>query len=430
MIIIFYRAILVILYPFIVLFMLYRRIIGKEDKNRILERFGITKLRRPKGKLVWFNAVSIGEINSAWTIIKQLNENRSLTILITTTTLTSSEIVAGKIEKLKNKDKVIHQFAPIDLTSAIYFFIRRWKPNLLINIESEFWPNLFTIVAKYCPIVVLNGKMSKKSFRFWYKYKNLKELVFSKIDMCFAQSKNDYKRFLMLGIQRVKFICNIKFFAEKCDVDEELYEILIRKVADRHVWLANCTHAEEEELIIETHKLLKQKYDDILTFMIIRHPNRVEHIMDVLNKNRISYSLSSNDHSINNETEFYIHDKLGSLGTFFKLCRIVTMCGSFRRGIGGHNPAEAMKFDCCILTGPYVDNNYVLFKELLENDACVILDKDDTDTLTKQISYLFDNPEQVKLLSDNAYRKSLEYSHTSNEIIDLIVERVGQGDKI
>lgn len=430
MIIIFYRAILVILYPFIVLFMLYRRIIGKEDKNRILERFGITKVKRLEGKLVWFNAVSIGEINSAWTIIKQLNENRSLTILITTTTLTSSEIVAGKIEKLKNKDKVIHQFAPIDLTSAIYFFIRRWKPNLLINIESEFWPNLFTIVAKYCPIVVLNGKMSKKSFRFWYKYKNLKELVFSKIDMCFAQSKNDYKRFLMLGIQRVKFIGNIKFFVEKCDVDEELYEVLIRKMANRHIWLANCTHAEEEELIIETHKLLKQKYDDILTFMVIRHPNRVEHIMDVLNKNRISYSLSSNDHSINNETEFYIHDKLGSLGTFFKLCRIVTMCGSFRRGIGGHNPAEAMKFDCCILTGPYVDNNYVLFKELLENDACVILDKDDTDTLTKQISYLFDNPEQVKLLSDNAYRKSLEYSHTSNEIIDLIVERVGQGDKI
>ncbi len=433
MIIVFYRTILIILYPLIVLFMLYRRIIGKEDKNRILERFGITKVKRPEGKLVWFNAVSIGEINSAWTIIKQLNENRNLTILVTTTTLTSSEIVAGKIEKLKNKDKVIHQFAPIDLTSAIYFFIKRWKPNLLINIESEFWPNLFAIVAKYCPIVVLNGKMSKKSFRFWYKHKNLKELVFSKIDVCFAQSKNDYKRFLMLGIQRVKFLGNIKFFAEKCDINEELYEILIRKVTNRHIWLANCTHAEEEELIIETHKLLKQKYDDILTFMVIRHPNRVGHIVNMLDKSGISYSLTSKNYSVDNRIncsiadgiEFYIHDKLGSLGTFFKLCRIVTMCGSFRRGIGGHNPAEAMKFDCCILTGPCIENNYILFKELLENNACIVLDKDDADTLAKQIGYLFDNPEKVKLLSDNAYRKSLEYSHISSEIIDLIGERVG-----
>lgn len=424
MIIIFYRLILIILYPFIILFMIYRRIIGKEDKNRIFERFGITKVERPKGKLIWFNAVSIGEINSAWTIIKQLNEDKNLNILITTTTLTSSEVVANKIKNLTNKDKVIHQFVPIDLTTAIYFFIKRWKPDVLVSIESEFWPNLFTIVAKHCPIIVLNGKMSKKSFRFWYKFKNLKELVFSKIDICLAQSKNDYKRFLMLGVQRVKFLGNIKFFTEKCDVNEELYEKILQKINNRHIWLANCTHAEEEEIIIETHKLLKQKYNDILTFMVIRHPNRSESMANILSKNVIKYSMTSLDSSINNEIEFYVHDKLGGLGTFFKLCKIVTMCGSFKRGIGGHNPAEAMRFDCCILTGPYIDNNYILFKELLESNACIILEKDDPITLPKQIEYLLNNPEQVKILADNAYRKSLEYSQISSEIIDLIREKL------
>ena len=219
-VIIFYRILLVILFPFIILLMLYRIIIGKEDKKRFFERFGVTKIKRPEGKLIWFNAVSIGEINSVWRIIKNINEKYDCNILITTTTLTSSKIVLEKIEKLKNKEKLIHQFAPIDLTTVVYFFIRKWKPNILINIESEFWPNLFSITAKNCPIIVLNGKMSKKSFRFWYKFKKLKEVVFPKIDVCLAQSKSDYKRFLILGVQSVKFLGNIKCFVEKSDVDE------------------------------------------------------------------------------------------------------------------------------------------------------------------------------------------------------------------
>lgn len=424
MLLIFYRILLVFLYPFVVLFMFYRRIIGKEDKNRISERFGLTKVERPNGKLIWFNAVSVGEINSAWAIIKRLNLDENLSILITTTTLTSSKVVADKIKKLENKNRVIHQFVPIDLTSAVYFFMNKWKPNLLINMESEFWPNLFTIASKCCPIIVLNGKMSKRSFRFWYKFKNLKELIFPNIDICLAQSKNDYKRFLMLGVQRVKFLCNIKFFSEKCDVNEELYKEISQSVDNRHVWLANCTHAGEEEIIIETHKILKKKYNDILTFLVIRHPNRIKSVTHILDKNKITYTTTNENYLVDEKTEFYIHDKFGELGTFFKLCKIVVMCGSFKSGIGGHNPAEAMKFDCCILTGPYIDNNYILFKELLENNACIILKKDNSDELSKQIEYLFDNPEQVKMFINNAYRKSLEYSIISNEIINLIKERI------
>ena len=419
-VIIFYRILLVILFPFIILLMLYRIIIGKEDKKRFFERFGITKIKRPDGKLIWFNAVSIGEINSAWRIIRNINEKYDFNILITTTTLTSSQIVLEKIEKLKNKKKVIHQFAPIDLTTVVYFFIKKWKPNILINIESEFWPNLFSITSKNCPIIVLNGKMSKKSFRFWYKFKKLKEVVFPKIDVCLAQSKSDYKRFLILGVQSVKFLGNIKCFVEKSDVDEELYSRLFKITSNRHIWLVNCSHEGEEEIIVKTHKILKEKYKDLITFLIIRHPDRLNDVKSILSRNNISYTTTTQNNPINNDIEFYVHDKLGNLGTFFRLCRIVFMCGSLKKGIGGHNPSEAIKFDCCVLTGPYIDNNYVLFKELQENNACIILKEDNEIILSKKIQYLFDNPEEVKILSNNAYIKSLEYSKNSNEIMDLI----------
>ena len=163
-----YRILIFILTPVIHLYLFIRKLKGKEHKSRFAERFGKTKIERPNGKLIWINAVSVGEINSAWTIIKRLNEDNDYKILITTTSTTSAETVRNKIKQLPNLDNVIHQFVPVDTYFSVKRFLKHWKPDILINVESEFWPNLFTLTKKFCPIMVLNGKMSKKSFRFWY----------------------------------------------------------------------------------------------------------------------------------------------------------------------------------------------------------------------------------------------------------------------
>ena len=144
-----YRFLLFVFYPFIILYLNIRRWKGKEDKIRIKERFGKTNIVRPNGKLIWFNAVSVGEINSAWTIINELNKNVENNILITTTSLTSANNVLNKINKLPNPNKVIYQFVPIDVTICMKRFLNHWKPNLLINVESEFWPNLFLLTINF-----------------------------------------------------------------------------------------------------------------------------------------------------------------------------------------------------------------------------------------------------------------------------------------
>lgn len=419
-----YRILLFIFQPFIYIYILIRKYRGFEDKNRINERFGNTDIKRPDGNLIWINAVSIGEINSVWSIIKRINETNDYNILITTTSVSSAENVLKRIDKLPNKDRVIHQFAPIDLTRVIKKFLNHWKPNILVNVESEFWPNLFTLTKSVCPIIVLNGKMSKKSFRFWYKAKKLKESIFDSIDICLAQSRNDYKRFINLGVQNVQFLGNIKFFVDRCSINEELYDYLAEKIKDRKTWLVNCTHEGEEEIIIDTHKMLKQKYTNLLTMLVIRHPNRAIEVGELLNKNKLKYITTTSKKELTNDIDFYIYDKFGDLGTFLELNDIVFMGGSLKKNIGGHNPAEAIKHNCCIITGPYIENNYMLFKDLTNINGCIVLNNNKSKTIFSTVDELFENEEKMKNIIDNSYRKSLQSSIVLDQIISIIKDKM------
>ncbi|GHU26586.1 3-deoxy-D-manno-octulosonic acid transferase [Bacilli bacterium] len=419
-----YRFLTILLSPLLTVYFSIRLIKGKEDKHRFLERLGITKQLRPTGKLIWFNAVSMGEINSAWTIIKKINKQNKYHILITTTTRTGTETAMRKMKSLDFPEMVMHQYAPIDFSFSIRRFLKHWKPDLLINVESEFWPNIFTMTAKYCPIIVLNGKMSKKSFRFWYRFKSLRKKVFSNVDLCLAQSRNDYKKFINLGLQRVQFLGNIKFFVEKSSVDKKLYEKFLREVGDRPRWLVNCAHDNEEDIIVETHKKLKKLHPNLLTFLVARYPDKLEWTKKLLDQNDIKYVTTTQNSEIAKDIEFFIHDKYGDLGTFFDFCKIVFMGGSLRDGIGGHTPAEAIKHDCCVVTGPYIENNYMLFKELKDVDGCLMLEDNKSDTIFTSISYLLANSEVVKRISGNAYTRSIKYSSVLNEMVDIITDKL------
>lgn len=419
-----YRILIIILTPIIHLYLFIRKLKGKEHKSRFNERFGKTQLERPNGKLIWINAVSVGEINSAWTIIKRLNEENEYKLLITTTSTTSAENVKNKIKQLPNIDNVIHQFAPIDTYFSVKRFLKHWKPDILINVESEFWPNLFTLTKKFCPIMVLNGKMSKKSFRFWYRNKKLKESIFDSIDICLAQSRNDYKRFIMLGVQNVQFLGNIKFFVDKCYINGNLYEKLLEQTKNRRKWLVNCTHRGEEEIIIGAHKLLKQKHKNLLTMLIIRHTNRTEEVLKLLEKHNLKYITTTSGENIADDTDFYVYNMMGELGTFFELNDIVFIAGSLQRNIGGHTPAEAIKHNCCVITGPYVENNYMLFKDLLNEKACIMIKDTKPETLFETVNDLFNDNVKVKAIVDASYRKGLQSSVVLNEIVGIIKSRV------
>jgi 3-deoxy-D-manno-octulosonic-acid transferase len=381
-------------------------------------------VKRPEGKLIWFNAVSVGEINAAWSIIKKIHEDSEQTILVTTTTVSATKTVLDKIKKLARPEKVIHQFFPVDVASYVKKFLNHWKPNIFVNVESEVWPNVLTITKKYCPIIILNGKMSRKSFRFWYINKKLREQVFEGIDLCLAQSKKDYKKFINLGLQRVQFLGNIKFFVEKLPMDAEYLKFLKSGADKRKVWLVNCTHGGEEEIITQTHQLLKKKYPDILTINIVRHSQRSGDVENLMRNGGLRVSVASKNDKITAETDVYLYDKLGNLGAFFEFCDIVFMAGSLQPNIGGHTPAECIKFGCCVVTGPFIENNKMLFRDLADNNACIILENNQAETLAKTIGELFDNDDLRHSMINEAYARSVRSNACLGEIVGKILDMV------
>jgi 3-deoxy-D-manno-octulosonic-acid transferase len=406
--------------PFIKLYIHVRKARGMEDNLRFRERFGITEVKRPEGKVIWFNAVSIGEINSAWSVINRLNQETDCNILITTTTKTSSDIVENKIQILQKPERVVHQFFPVDTTSCVKRFLEHWKPSILVNVESEIWPNMLTLTKKFCPILILNGKMSKKSFRFWYVMKKLKEQVFDGVELCLAQSKRDLKRFINLGLQQVQFLGNIKFFVDKQPVDVEYLNFLKNGIGNRKFWLVNCTHEGEEDIIVKTHKLLKENCPDIFTINIIRHPKRSEDVANLIAKAGLKASIASRNDPINRDVDFYVYDKIGDLGTFFELSEIVFIAGSLKQKIGGHTPAECIKYGCCVVSGPYIDNNKILFRDLLDNDACVVLKDNNPVTLSKKVNELLENDALRNHIISEAYTKSIKSASYLGEIVNKI----------
>ena len=175
--------------PIIILIRIFKK---KEDKTRFKEKFCFFSKKRNQGKLIWFHGSSVGEIMSVLPIINEYEKNNSIkTILITSSTLSSSKI----LEKLKFK-KVIHQFYPIDHIFFSKKFLNYWKPSLAIFLESEIWPSMFTNLKKNnIPLILLNARITKKTFLRWLKIKRFSQSIFSLISIAYPQN-NETKLYL------------------------------------------------------------------------------------------------------------------------------------------------------------------------------------------------------------------------------------------
>ena len=204
----FYQIILILLFLISPLIIIFRIIKNKEDKKRFIEKFSIPTKKRIKGKLLWFHGASVGEILSIIPLIKNYEKKKSINqILITSSTLSSSKIL-----KKYNFKKTVHQFYPIDQLFLVNKFLKYWKPSLVVFIESEIWPCMFlNIYKKKIPLVLLNARLTKKTFNRWIKIKTFSDNIFSKIKIALPQNL-ETKYFLKnLNIKKIKYIGNLKF---------------------------------------------------------------------------------------------------------------------------------------------------------------------------------------------------------------------------
>ena len=350
-------SIILFLSPIIVI---YRILKNKEDKYRIKEKFCFFSKKRSVGKLIWFHGSSVGEIMSIIPIIKKYDNDKSINnILITSSTLSSSNI----LKKIKFK-KTIHQFYPIDHLFFSNKFLNYWKPDIAIFLESEIWPSMFkSIKNRNIPLILLNARITKKTYNRWFKIKKFSNSIFSLIDKAYSQNSETNYYLKKLNVKSIKSIGNLKFIENDNFESNQADKKLFSQFKRYKTFIAASTHDTEELFAAKTHILLKKKNKNIITIIIPRHVNRVNQIISQINELGLNViSRSSNKRKLKN-IDIFVVDTFGESKKFYKFATTVFLGGSIIKR-GGQNPLEAARFGTKILHGPNIDNFKDVYKYL------------------------------------------------------------------
>jgi len=379
-----YRIILniiLILSPFIFIIRLLKK---KETLKSYSQKILISDKYRPKGKLIWFHGASVGEIKSIIPILEKLEKNSNYNqILITSNTLSSANIV--KNLKLK---KIIHQFFPIDSNFILKKFIDFWKPSKVIFIDSELWPNtLVNLKKREIPVVLLNARITKKSFKRWMKFKNFARKIFSLISISYPANQETKKYLKILKVKKIKFLDNLKYA-------EPNHEILTsnRKVKkyfkNRNIWCAASTHYNEEIICGNVHLKLKSKIKNLLTIIIPRHIKRCDEIKSDLEKLNLRVMVIKSAQKIKYDVDVLVVDAYGKTKLFFENSPNVFLGGSLINH-GGQNPLEAARIGCNVLYGPNIYNFREVYSFL--NNIKIAQKVSSENDIIKKLIVLFQN---------------------------------------
>ena len=354
----FYQIILIILFLISPLIIIFRIIKNKEDKKRFIEKFSVPTKKRIKGKLLWFHGASVGEILSIIPLIKNYEKKKSINqILITSSTLSSSKVL-----KKYNFKKTVHQFYPIDQLFLVNKFLKYWKPSLAVFIESEIWPGMFLkIYKKKIPLVLLNARLTKKTFNRWIKIKTFSDNIFRKIKIALPQNL-ETKYFLKnLNITKIKYIGNLKFAESHKINSDKINNNLKLELNKKKIWVASSTHISEEVFCAKAHLILKKKIKNLMTIVIPRHIHRAEDIVAEIKDLGLKVCLHSEKKKNLKNIDIYIVDTFGETRKFHEIASTVFLGGSIIKR-GGQNPLEAARCGAKILHGSNTDN----FKDIYQ----------------------------------------------------------------
>ena len=391
----FFISFILLISPLIILIRLFN---GKEDKNRFKEKFSLISHKSFDGKTIWFHAASVGEIMSIISILKYYEKKREIkTILVTTTTLSSARI----IKNLKFT-KVIHQFYPIDHLIIVKKFLNHWKPKIAIFLESEIWPAMFyALNKKEIPLVLLNARLTEKSFNRWMILENFAKKIFSLIKKTFPQNQQTKFFLKKLGINKQQQVGNLKYIENKNETKNLSNKKILKNLSKYKIWVAASTHSGEELLAAKAHILLKEKQKNLITIIIPRHINRINKIIDEIKNLNLKITTYSSKQKNFKDTDIYIVDAFGLSKNFYEISPTVYLGKSILHK-GGQNPLEASRFNCNILHGPNIENFQDIYNHLNKLK------------ISKKINSLNDLVSNIKFKKN--YSASVKLKKISNKI--------------
>jgi len=394
-----YKFFTYLFYPFAPIYLLIRKLRNKEDSNRYKERLSKINTPRSGGILIWFHVASVGEAMSILPLIENFIQDQKINkILITSITLSSGKILE---KRFSQNPKVIHQFLPLDVPVLTNKFLDHWKPNLSIFIDSEVWPNLiFDISKRKIPLLLINGRITKKSFLRWKLVVNFAKKIFEKFDLCLTSNEESEGFLKILGAKNIKNYGNLKFSKINTDLNNKLDSDFLNKIENRKIWCGASTHPTEEILCAKSHLKIKKKYNNILTIIIPRHIDRVKTIYEELSKLNIKIVLSSNLSQIDTKTDVLLVDSYGESLKFYNISKYVFLGKSLATSLrkdSGQNPIEPARLGCKVFHGPYVSNFVEIYKYLNKLGVTKEINSSDELSLSLVEEFRDDKPKKLEI---------------------------------
>lgn len=391
-----YRYTGLALYPFMGPFLRFRASRGKEDRKRRYERYGYPSADKPAGPIIWFHAASVGESMAILPLIEHVNK-LGINTIMTTGTVTSAQIVRQRLPRGS-----FHQYVPLDLKPALERFLDHWKPDAAIFTESEIWPmTLLELANRKIPRILVNARMSDRSFVRWKNASGLAESLFDTFTHVIAQSELDASRFRDLGARPVDVSGNLKVDTDSLPCDEIELSWLKDKIGWRPCWVAVSTHEGEEEAVGKVHQFLKRQIPDILTIIVPRHTDRANGVVALLRENGLNTVQRSQNEPLMRDTDIYMGDTMGEMGLYLRLAQ-VAFVGKSLKASGGQNPLEPAMTGTPIISGQSVHNFRDAYSKLLEAEAVRLVS--DEKMLAANIEYLIRNPQERKRMRENAFK--------------------------
>jgi 3-deoxy-D-manno-octulosonic-acid transferase len=321
---------------------------------RLAERQGRATLPRPGGQLIWFHGASVGESLAAMTLIARMGERLpEAEFLLTSGTATSAEMAAKRMPP-----RCRHQFAPLDSGRAVARFLRHWRPDAGVFVESELWPVTLAAAARRgTRLALVNARLSERSIARWQKKAATARFVLGRFSLFLTQNEQMAESLIAMGAapERVQPGGNLKAAAPALPVEAAALAEVQAQLGGRPVWIASSTHPGEEEQVLAAHQALLRQFPGLCLVLVPRHPERSGVIAQMIEAEGLRCSRRSSGGSIEADTQVYLADTLGELGLWYSLSPVVFLGGSLNP-VGGHNPFEVAKAGAAVITGPGTHN--------------------------------------------------------------------------
>ena len=372
---------------------------------------------------IWVHAVSVGEVQAAVPLIRELAKRFSHhQLLITTVTPTG----AARVKALFG-DSVVHSYIPFEMPLAVNRFFARTEPELALIMETEIWPNLYRGCGiRQIPLILVSARISPRSLRGYGRVLPLFRETLSHGIIIAAQSKDDAERFRALGANAVRtwVIGNIKFDIELADNLVSDGKALRRDLfGKRPVWIAASTHDDEEQQVLDAHATLLAQYPDLLLVLVPRHPERFRDVVRLVEQHEFAYALRTRKDRCNAATRVYVVDTMGELPLFYAASDIAFVGGSLVP-IGGHNLLEPAALGLPVISGPHVFNAQEIADMFVDLGASRVVA--DSAGLAAAVADLIANPDAARKAGDQGREIVLENRGSLGKLMNLLEPLIGK----